>query len=53
MCSIFFYEKVKKVRRGEIIAVLDIDSERLATFDETDRRYLEQLVGMLNAACGN
>ncbi|MBQ4228388.1 MAG: GAF domain-containing protein [Bacteroidaceae bacterium] len=38
---------------GEIIAVLDIDSERLATFDETDRRYLEQLVGMLNAACGN
>lgn len=34
-------------REGEVIAVLDIDSERLATFDETDRHYLEQLVGML------
>ena len=29
---------------GEVIAVLDIDSERLATFDETDRHYLEQIV---------
>ena len=31
-------------RQGEVIAVLDIDSAQLATFDETDRRYLEQLV---------
>lgn len=31
-------------RNGEIIAVLDIDSEHLATFDDTDRRYLEELV---------
>ena len=29
---------------GTVIAVLDIDSAQLATFDETDRRYLEQLV---------
>lgn len=34
-------------RRGEVIAVLDIDSDRLATFDETDRRYLEQVVALL------
>ena len=34
-------------RRGEVIAVLDIDSDRLATFDETDRRYLEQIAQML------
>lgn len=31
-------------RDGAIIAVLDIDSEHLATFDDTDRRYLEELV---------
>ena len=29
---------------GTVIAVLDIDSAQLATFDETDRCYLEQLV---------
>jgi len=32
---------------GEVIAVLDIDSERLATFDDTDRHYLERLVALL------
>ena len=34
-------------REGEVIAVLDIDSDRLATFDETDRRYLEDLAQLL------
>lgn len=29
---------------GRVIAVLDIDSEHLATFDTTDQYYLEQLV---------
>lgn len=29
---------------GRVIAVLDIDSEHLATFDATDQYYLEQLV---------
>lgn len=33
---------------GEIIAVLDIDSAELATFDETDRIWLEQIVNILN-----
>lgn len=32
---------------GEVIAVLDIDSAQLGTFDQTDRRYLEQVVKML------
>lgn len=32
---------------GHIIAVLDIDSAQLATFDETDRYYLEQIVKLL------
>ncbi|MBP5644372.1 MAG: GAF domain-containing protein [Bacteroidales bacterium] len=34
-------------REGEVVAVLDIDSERLATFDDTDRHYLERLVAMI------
>ena len=31
-------------RNGEMVAELDIDSEKLATFDETDRLYLEKIV---------
>lgn len=31
-------------REGSVIAVLDIDSSEYATFDDTDRRYLEQIV---------
>ena len=34
-------------REDNIIAVLDIDSNRPATFDETDRLYLEQVVRLL------
>ena len=29
---------------GEVVAELDIDSENLATFDETDKLYLEKIV---------
>ena len=31
-------------RGGEIVAVLDIDSEHLATFDEVDKMWLERIV---------
>lgn len=34
---------------GEVIAVLDIDSDLLGAFDEVDRRYLEQMVALLTA----
>ena len=34
-------------QNGEVIAVLDIDSDRLATFDETDSVYLEKAVTFL------
>lgn len=34
-------------KEGEVIAVLDIDSAQLGTFDQTDRHYLEQVVEML------
>ena len=32
---------------GEVMAVLDIDSDRLATFDEEDRVWLERIVTLL------
>jgi GAF domain-containing protein len=32
---------------GAVIAVLDIDSDRLATFDGTDQVWLEKVVGLL------
>ena len=32
---------------GAVTAVLDIDSDRLATFDETDRLWLEEIVKLL------
>lgn len=35
-------------RLGRILAVLDIDSEHLATFDETDRLWLERLVAVFD-----
>ena len=31
----------------EIVAVLDIDSEHLATFDEVDKKWLEKIVALL------
>lgn len=34
-------------KEGDVIAVLDIDSAQLNTFDQTDRHYLEQIVKML------
>ena len=41
-------EIVVPVWQGEeIVAVLDIDSEHLATFDEVDRVWLERIVSLL------
>jgi GAF domain-containing protein len=34
-------------RDGKVIAVLDIDSEKLGTFDETDKEWLERIVRLL------
>jgi len=34
-------------RQHEVKAVLDIDSTELSTFDDTDRRWLEQIVACL------
>ena len=35
------------IRNDEVVAVLDIDSEELATFDETDRLWLEKIVDLI------
>lgn len=34
-------------KNNEVVAVLDIDSEKLASFDETDKEYLEKLATFL------
>lgn len=36
------------IKGNEVVAVLDVDSEEYNLFDETDQRYLEQIVAMLN-----
>ena len=36
-------------RNNEIVAVLDIDSENLATFDDIDRIWLEKIVASIHA----
>ena len=35
------------IRNDEVVAVLDIDSEELATFDQTDRLWLEKIVDLI------
>ena len=39
---------VPVIRNAEVIAVLDADSEVLNCFDETDKKYLEEIVGWMN-----
>ena len=34
-------------KENQVVAVLDIDSEKLATFDETDKEWLEEIVKLL------
>ena len=38
---------VPLIRDSRVIAVLDIDSTELGTFDQTDKAYLEQIVRLL------
>ena len=33
---------------GSVVAVLDIDSKQLATFDDIDRQYLEEIVALVS-----
>ena len=36
------------LKHGEVWGVLDVDSEHLAHFDETDKKWLEKIVGLLS-----
>ena len=36
------------IRHGKVIGVLDVDSEQLSRFDETDQQYLEEIISGLN-----
>lgn len=38
---------VPMISNGNVVGVLDIDSDELNTFDDTDRIYLEKLVEMI------
>jgi GAF domain-containing protein len=38
---------VPVIRNGEVIAVLDVDSDQLDQFDATDQYYLEQIVDLI------
>ncbi|MFD2871570.1 GAF domain-containing protein [Mucilaginibacter ximonensis] len=35
-------------RNNEVVGVLDVDSEHLAHFDETDAHFLEQIITLIN-----
>jgi GAF domain-containing protein len=37
---------VPVIRNNEVVAVLDVDSQHLDQFDETDKQYLEQIVSL-------
>ncbi len=36
------------IKDNEVVSVLDVDSEVYNFFDETDKRYLETIVGLIN-----
>ena len=38
---------VPVIRKGKVVAVLDVDSEQLNHFDETDKFYLEKIVELI------
>jgi GAF domain-containing protein len=39
---------VPLIRHGQVVGVLDVDSETLAAFDETDQHFLENIVNMIS-----
>ena len=39
---------VPVIKDGEVVAVLDVDSESYGSFDNTDKQYLEEIAGLIN-----
>lgn len=48
-CSSFSRSEIvlPLLKDGEIMGVLDVDSEHLSHFDETDAKYLQQLIALI------
>lgn len=40
-------------KKGEVFLILDVDSEHVAYFDETDRNYLEQVMQLITTCAAN
>lgn len=36
------------IRNGDVIGVLDVDSAEYNTYDETDQKYLEEIIAFIN-----
>lgn len=49
-CSSFSKSEivVPVIRQNKVIAVLDVDSEQPGHFDETDKKYLEEIIGIIH-----
>ncbi len=49
-CSSFSQSEivVPIIRNNEVVAVLDVDSDKLSQFDEIDQKYLTEIVEYLN-----
>ena len=43
---------VPLISNNEVVGVLDVDSELLNLFDETDKKYLEEVMGMIRVVNG-
>lgn len=39
---------VPVIRNNKVVAVLDVDSDELNDFDETDQRYLEEIISLIS-----
>ncbi|MGH2648316.1 MAG: GAF domain-containing protein [Ginsengibacter sp.] len=39
---------IPAIKNGEVVAVLDVDSEEYNIFDDTDRQFLEEITGLIN-----
>jgi GAF domain-containing protein len=35
------------IRNGEVLGVLDVDSDELDQFDQQDQKYLEQIIELI------
>ncbi len=36
------------IKNGEVFGVLDVDSEDFNQFDETDKKYMEEIIGLID-----